>query len=110
MTFPIASEQEQRRKDEFLAMLGHESRNPLAPLRTGADLLGRSTDGHGSSKAILPMMDRQLSRLKRLVDDLLNTSRISQGRIQLRRMEFDEQTRGRDSDGRETVLPFAVAR
>lgn len=73
-----------RRKDEFLAMLGHELRNPLAPLRTGLDVLGRldvtGTD-HARTRAI---MSRQLDHMVRLVDDLLDVSRMTRGKVELR--------------------------
>jgi signal transduction histidine kinase len=73
-----------RRKDEFLATLAHELRNPLAPLRSGLDLLRRNPDG-GNAADIREMMDRQLVHLVRLIDDLLDVSRISQGKIGLQR-------------------------
>jgi signal transduction histidine kinase len=72
------------RKDEFLAMLAHELRNPLAPLRHGLDILRRSPDGQSASE-IREMMDRQLLHLVRLIDDLLDVSRVSQGKIELRK-------------------------
>jgi PAS domain S-box-containing protein len=68
-------------KDEFLAMLAHELRNPLAPVRTGLDLLEFE---YGSSDTLRTMKD-QLQHLVRLVDDLLDVSRIMRGRIELRR-------------------------
>ncbi len=73
-----------RRKDEFLATLAHELRNPLAPLRHGLDLLQRNPDGESAAK-IRGMMDRQLKHLVRLIDDLLDVSRVSQGKIELRK-------------------------
>lgn len=73
-----------RRKDEFLATLGHELRNPLAPLRHGLDILRQRPDSAGDAD-ILAMMDRQLAHLVRLIDDLLDVSRVSQGKIELRR-------------------------
>jgi|GEM_PF-556175 len=70
-----------RRKDEFLAMLAHELRNPLAPIRTGLDLLAMSgTDGE-----VVGAMQQQVVHLVRLVDDLLDVSRIMRGRIELRK-------------------------
>jgi signal transduction histidine kinase/ActR/RegA family two-component response regulator len=73
----------ERRKDEFLAMLGHELRNPLAPIKNGIAILqGRSADAQRRTWA-LDVMDRQLAQLTRLVDELLELSRISQGRIVL---------------------------
>jgi signal transduction histidine kinase len=73
-----------RRKDEFLATLAHELRNPLAPLRHGLDTLRRDPDAE-DAREIRDMMDRQLVHLVRLIDDLLDVSRISQGKITLRK-------------------------
>ena len=74
-----------RRKTEFLATLAHELRNPLAPLRTGLDLAG-SIDGVQPELARLhSMMARQVAQLTRLVDDLLDLTRVSQDRVELRR-------------------------
>jgi signal transduction histidine kinase len=73
-----------RRKDEFLATLAHELRNPLAPLRHGLDILRQRPD-HEKATQIREMMDRQLVHLVRLIDDLLDVSRVSQGKIELRR-------------------------
>jgi signal transduction histidine kinase/ActR/RegA family two-component response regulator len=70
-------------KNEFLAVLGHELRNPLAPLRTGLELLGRARTKPELLETLQPMMDRQFSHLARLVDDLLDFARISRGDIQL---------------------------
>lgn len=72
-----------RRKDEFLATLAHELRNPLAPLRYGLDIL-RTHPAPDNAANIQDMMDRQLGHLVRLIDDLLDVSRVSQGKIQLR--------------------------
>ena len=72
-------------KDEFLAVLGHELRNPLAPLRTGLEILEQAPRSLERLDNLLPMMNRQLSHLVRLVDDLLDISRISQGAIELQR-------------------------
>ncbi len=83
-----------RRKDEFLATLAHELRNPLAPLRNGLDILQRNPDG-GNAAEIRDMMDRQLVHLVRLIDDLLDVSRVSQGKIELRKntVRIDEVIR-----------------
>ncbi len=69
-----------QRKDEFLAMLSHELRNPLAPLHTALELLRRGVGEHA-----LDIAERQLKQLVRLVDDLLDVSRITQGKIVLRK-------------------------
>jgi PAS domain S-box-containing protein len=74
-----------RRKDEFLATLAHELRNPLAPIRTGLHLLRITAPGSESAEQARAMMERQLTHLIRLVDDLLEVSRISRGKIDLRR-------------------------
>ncbi len=73
-----------RRKDEFLATLAHELRNPLAPIQTGLDLLARSRE-QGKSDHALGVMHRQLGHMVRLIDDLLDVSRITQGRLELKR-------------------------
>ena len=70
-----------RRKDEFLATLAHELRNPLAPIRTGVEIL-RMT-GTDSPPHVVPMMERQLTHMTRLLDDLLDLSRITRDKISL---------------------------
>jgi signal transduction histidine kinase len=79
-----ALEEADRRKDEFLATLAHELRNPLAPVRHGLDILRRSPDS-ADAPEIREMMHRQLVHLVRLIDDLLDVSRVSQGKIELRK-------------------------
>jgi PAS domain S-box-containing protein len=78
-----------RRKDEFLATLAHELRNPLAPIRTGLHLLRITQPGSDSAEQARAMMERQLTHLIRLVDDLLEVSRISRGKIDLRRSPIE---------------------
>jgi signal transduction histidine kinase len=73
-----------KRKDEFLATLAHELRNPLSPIRNGLDIL-RASPTAPKAEEIRDMMDRQLSHLVRLVDDLLDVSRVSQGKVELRK-------------------------
>lgn len=73
-----------RSKDEFLATLSHELRNPLAPLRNSIALLRRSAPGDDRLAPIHAMMERQVNHLVRLVDDLLELSRISRGTLSLR--------------------------
>ncbi len=70
-----------RRKDEFLATLAHELRNPLSPLRSGIDILLLEDDGNHDRVAVLQMMDRQLQQMVRLVDDLLDVSRITRDKL-----------------------------
>jgi PAS domain S-box-containing protein len=85
-----------RRKDEFLATLAHELRNPLAPLRNGLELLRRA-DGDGQRIAeARTVMERQLEQLVHLVDDLLDVSRITRGKVQLRkeRVNLADAVRG----------------
>lgn len=77
--------EEDRRKDEFLALLAHELRNPLAPLRNGLELLGMAGLHGDVADQARGMMERQLQHLIRLVDDLLDVSRITRGKIELRR-------------------------
>lgn len=73
-----------RRKDEFLATLAHELRNPLAPIRNGLQIM-RLSGGDGKVEQARTMMERQLTQLVRLVDDLLDVSRITRGKMELRR-------------------------
>ena len=73
------------RKDEFLAMLAHELRNPLAPIRTGLELIRRGGDTVASVERVRGMMERQVDHIVRLVDDLLDVSRITSGKIALQR-------------------------
>jgi PAS domain S-box-containing protein len=78
-----------RRKDEFLATLAHELRNPLAPIRNSLEII-RYTGGQGPAfRQARDTMQRQLDQLIRLVDDLLDVSRITRGRIELRRETLD---------------------
>ncbi|MEO7774782.1 MAG: ATP-binding protein [Steroidobacteraceae bacterium] len=79
----------ERRKDEFLATLAHELRNPLAPIRTGLQVLARGPMDAPPTIAIREMMERQLSQLVRLIDDLLDVSRISSGKVVLQRRRVD---------------------
>jgi len=74
-----------RRKDEFLAMLGHELRNPLAPIRSGLELLDLEQPG----KELIGLMREQVDHLVRLVDDLLDVSRIMRGKIELRKQPVE---------------------
>jgi PAS domain S-box-containing protein len=78
----------ERRKDEFLATLAHELRNPLAPIRTGLQALGRSA-GEEAAAGIRAVMERQLAQMVRLIDDLLDVSRISSGKVVLQRRRVD---------------------
>lgn len=87
-----AAEEANRRKDEFLAMLAHELRNPLAPIRNAVEIM-RQLDSIGpETHWIREMIDRQLRRLTRLVDDLLDVSRITRGKIRLQLARVDAAT------------------
>jgi CheY-like chemotaxis protein/nitrogen-specific signal transduction histidine kinase len=72
-----------RRKDEFLAMLAHELRNPLAPIRTGLELIRVAGNTPAAVESVRSMMERQVGHMVRLIDDLLDVSRITSGKIQL---------------------------
>jgi PAS domain S-box-containing protein len=77
--------EEDRRKSEFLALLAHELRNPLSPLRNGLQVIGLAGDDRESVEQARGLMERQLQHLVRLVDDLLDVSRISRGKLVLRK-------------------------
>jgi PAS domain S-box-containing protein len=77
-----------RRKSEFLAVLAHELRNPLAPLRNGLYTLKLRPDPDPTMSETVSMMDRQMTHLVRLVDDLLDMSRITSGKLELRRQKI----------------------
>ena len=78
-----------RRKDEFLAMLAHELRNPLAPIRNAAQVLKLVGDGDAKQRWAREVIERQTQHLTRLVDDLLDVSRITQGKVKLAREPLD---------------------
>jgi signal transduction histidine kinase/CheY-like chemotaxis protein len=77
-----------RRREEFLAMLAHELRNPLSPIRTGLQVL-RITESEDLAARVRSMMERQVGNLSRLIDDLLDVSRITRGRISLKMQAVD---------------------
>jgi PAS domain S-box-containing protein len=81
-----------RRKDEFLAMLGHELRNPLAPIVTALHMFGRSKGLDEAATAARDMIDRQVRHLTRLVDDLLDVARITRGKVKLHRHPIELKT------------------
>ena len=82
-----------RHKDEFLALLAHELRNPLAPIANGVQILRRSSMGDATDRGVvIDMMERQVSQLIRLVDELLEVSRISRGKIELHNERSDTET------------------
>ena len=79
----VQLESADRQKDEFLAMLAHELRNPLAPLRNAGEVLSRLISDDSRAEKAIGVVQRQISTLTRLVDDLLDVSRITQGRVEL---------------------------
>lgn len=78
-----------QRKDEFLAMLAHELRNPLAPIQNAVRLLEVAAPGTAAHATAREIIDRQLSHVVRLVDDLLDASRLSRGKLSIRREPTD---------------------
>ncbi len=78
-----------RKKDEFIATMAHELRNPLAPIRTALDVLQSKGVPEETNQEMLRLMDRQLSHMVHLIEDLLDVSRISQGKIELRKQLLD---------------------
>jgi PAS domain S-box-containing protein len=87
-----ALRQADRRKDEFLAMLAHELRNPMAPMRTGIEIMQKINVADPQLCAIRDMLSRQVHQLGRLVDDLLDVSRITRGKVQLRKESLELAT------------------
>ncbi len=77
------------RKDEFLATLAHELRNPLAPIRTGLEVMKNAADDPAKMEAVRNTMERQMRQLVTLVDDLLDISRITRGKLELRKSHVD---------------------
>jgi signal transduction histidine kinase len=77
----IALEEADRSKNQFLAMLSHELRNPLAPIRNSLYVLDRAAPGGEQAQRAQSVIDRQVTHLARLVDDLLDVTRISRGKI-----------------------------
>ena len=83
-----ALQEADRRKDEFLATLAHELRNPMAPIRNGLQLLRLTAEPEAREQA-RAMMERQLGQMVRLVDDLLDISRISRNKLELRKARIE---------------------
>jgi len=84
-----ALEEADRRRNEFLAMLSHELRNPLAPIRNALGVMRMSGVSESTLEWAKTVVDRQVSHLTRLVDDLLDVSRIASGKITLQREPLD---------------------
>jgi len=78
-----------RRKDEFLAVLAHELRNPLAPIRNSLHILRLTGQHEPAAERVGEMMERQVNHMVRLVDDLLEVSRITRGKIELRKEQIE---------------------
>jgi len=96
-----------RRKDEFLATLSHELRNPLAPIRNALELMRRAHLDPALNERALAIMERQIRQLVRLTDDLLDVSRITRNRIELRRERLDLRNAIRSAI--ETIEPLSEA-
>ncbi len=76
-------------KNDFLGVLSHELRNPLTPIRNSLHILNRATPGGEQDRRARAIIDRQITQLTRLVDDLLDVTRISRGKIRLQRTDVD---------------------
>jgi signal transduction histidine kinase len=100
-----------RRKDEFLAMLAHELRNPLAPIRNAVQVLRYKANEPATVEQMRQMIDRQVQHVTRIVDDLLDVSRIRRGKIRVRRERLDltRLTRLNVEDNSETFERAGVA-
>lgn len=103
-----ALKQADRRKDEFLAMLAHELRNPLAPIAAAADLLGLGSQSEARIRKTSTIISRQVRHMTALVDDLLDVSRVTRGRVVLDKRKLDVQHIV--SDALEQVRPLMQAR
>ncbi len=105
-TARLAAEQASRAKDEFLAILGHELRNPLAPIVTALQMLKLRGDSRSAKE--LQVIERQVTHMVRLVDDLLDVSRIARDKIELKRKHID--LRDAVASAIEIVSPLVEAR
>ncbi|HEX7908761.1 MAG TPA: PAS domain S-box protein, partial [Paraburkholderia sp.] len=88
-TFAAGLAETDQRKNEFLAILAHELRNPLAPIRNALQILLQSGTRTPADRSAIDIMQRQMAQMVRLVDELLDVSRVSRGRIELRRGEVE---------------------
>ncbi|MBI3547379.1 MAG: response regulator [Gammaproteobacteria bacterium] len=84
--------QADRNKNDFLAMLAHELRNPLAPIRNGLEIMQLAGNDAGMAAEARKMMERQIGNMVRLIDDLLDLSRVTQGKLELRKEKIDLRT------------------
>jgi two-component system sensor histidine kinase VicK len=87
----------QRRKDHFLAVLAHELRNPLAPIRAALSLFGREGVTHDQLARVVAIAERQMVQMTRLLDDLLDVSRLATGKVELRKERLDLRVMGRQA-------------
>lgn len=87
-TLQESAEQAKYKQEQFLAMLAHELRNPLAPIVMATELIAKITDSHEQLPKLHGILSRQVGQLSHLVDDLLDASRISSGRISLHKQHF----------------------
>jgi two-component system CheB/CheR fusion protein len=97
-----------QRKDEFIATLGHELRNPIAPIRNAVEILRLSAEDPAAASLAREVLDRQVGQLSRIIDDLLDVSRIVEGKIELRRRRVS--LRSVVEMAVETSQPFIQAR
>jgi signal transduction histidine kinase len=97
-----------RGKDDFIAMLSHELRNPLAPIAQSHYVIERTQNLDGAGRTAMAIARRQLLQLKRLVNDLMDASRIARGKLQLEPREVD--LRQVVHDAVDTVMPIVIAR
>ncbi|MCC6070915.1 PAS domain S-box protein [Massilia sp. GCM10020059] len=101
-------QEQHRRKDEFLAMLAHELRNPLAPIRAAADLLSIANLGEDRIRQTSAVISRQVQHMSSLVDDLLDISRVTRGLVELAGADLD--IKRVVADAVEQVRPLVEAR
>lgn len=99
--------EQDRRKDEFLATLAHELRNPLAPIRNGLELIQLSNNDPAILEKATTIMYRQIEQMVRLVDDLLDVARISRNKLELRKEQVDLESVVRNAV--ETSRPVLAA-
>ena len=87
--YEAALREADRRKDEFIAMLGHELRNPLGPIRNAVQILNVVAAHEPTARRARQMIDRQSAHMARLIDDLLDVARITRGQLQIRKARCD---------------------
>lgn len=104
----VVARDEVRRKDEFLAMLSHELRNPLAAIRNAAYLLTRDDAGAASRRAAAEVLENQFQHLTRILDDLLDLSRITRGKLEVKMGRVDLARVA--CDAAEAVAPLVSTR